>query len=127
MTTAERQLAWIWGGLVLAIAALSPVWVLLAPWLRPCIFRSVTGAPCPSCGATRGVLALMDGRVIDAFVFNPLVMTAVLALAVGGVFAPIWAWRSGKIPSISNPIPMWLRIGIVALILTNWLWLIATQ
>ena len=125
MTTAERQLAWIWGGLVLAIAALSPVWVLLAPWLRPCIFRSVTGVPCPSCGATRGVLALIDGRLIDAFILNPLLSAGVLAFVAGGLIAPLWAWRVGSLPRVKHPLPRWVRYAIVLAIIANWWWVIA--
>jgi hypothetical protein len=127
MTTSERQLSWVWGGLVLATTALVPVWTFVVPWLRPCIFRKLTGIPCPTCGATRGVLALMDGRVFDAFFLNPLVAISALVFLVGGVVAPIWAWRSGKFPLFAVPIPIWLRISIVALILLNWIWLIASQ
>lgn len=37
-----------------------------------CGFRLLTGAPCPGCGSTRMVLALLELRIVDAFHFNPL-------------------------------------------------------
>ena len=37
-----------------------------------CPFRLVTGLPCPGCGTTRSVAALLDGRLADSLSFNPL-------------------------------------------------------
>lgn len=37
-----------------------------------CLFRSATGIPCPSCGTTRSVLALMRGQLPQALLLNPL-------------------------------------------------------
>ena len=126
MSTVERQLAYIWGGLALAVVALAPLWSLLVSFARPCIFHSVTGIPCPTCGATRSVLALLDGRAIESLTFNPLVFASSLVFFAGGVIAPLWAWRRGTLPRLGHPLPMWLRIGIVLVILANWAWLIAT-
>jgi hypothetical protein len=124
LTTAERQLALLWGGLVLAVLALKPLWLLAAPLLRPCVFLSVTGIPCPTCGATRSLAALMDGQILEGLVHNPLVVGATIAFLVGGMVVPLWAWRRGNAPVIATPIPMWTRLGIVALITANWAWVI---
>lgn len=127
MTTSENQLAWIWGGLAVATAVLTPVWVWVAPFLRPCLFRRVTGVPCPSCGATRGVLALFDGRPVDALGHNPLMVLLVIAFGVGGILAPVWARTVGVLPEIRHPLPGWIRLGIVAVIIVNWVWVIAVH
>ncbi len=127
MSASERQLAWIWGGLALATAALSPLWIHLAPMLRPCLFREVTGIPCPSCGATRGILALMDGRVVDGLTYNPLITAGFAAFLAGGVIAPLWAWRVGEVPDIEHPLPKWLRVSIVLVIMANWFWVILSN
>jgi hypothetical protein len=37
-----------------------------------CIFRRVTGLPCPSCGMTRSYLALFAGDLKTAFFMHPL-------------------------------------------------------
>jgi len=127
MTKSERQLAWIWGGLVAASAALAPFWIWLAPHLPRCLFRRLTGVPCPSCGATRGVLALLSGHPVDALSSNPLMAAAVIGFAVGGVIAPLWAWRVGRLPVLPSPLPRWVRYGIVAVIVVNWVWVIAVH
>ena len=38
----------------------------------PCIFRNLTGLPCPGCGMTRGFVAMGHGRIGDAWRANPL-------------------------------------------------------
>jgi len=124
MTSGERQLAWIWGGLAVATVVMTPIWLWVAPHLNPCLFRSVTGIPCPSCGATRGVQALLEGRPGDALGFNPLMVLLVIAFAVGGVLAPIWARVVQRLPLVRRPIPLWIRIGVAAIILANWIWVI---
>jgi hypothetical protein len=37
-----------------------------------CLFRRITGVPCPSCGLTRSWLAAGHGRPRDAVGFHPL-------------------------------------------------------
>lgn len=124
LSAAERQLAFIWGGLALGLLALKPLWPLIVPFLRPCLFHSITGVPCPTCGATRSVLALLDGDLLGAAALNPLVFAATVAFLLGGVAAPLWAWRRGTAPRFARQIPMPVRVGLVALILANWVWLI---
>ncbi len=127
LTRAERQLAFVWGGLALACIVLRPLLSLAAPLLRPCVFRAVTGVPCPTCGATRGTLALLHGDLRQALMLNPLVAAAAGAFLVGGVVAPLWAWRRGTVPTWDGPLPLWLRIGIVLLIAANWAWVIVVS
>jgi hypothetical protein len=48
-----------------------------------CPFRALTSIPCPTCGTTSMVWALLAGRPVDAFFCNPLM--AVLGLVAAGV------------------------------------------
>jgi hypothetical protein len=124
LTLAERQLAYVWGALALATFALRPLWTVLAPYLRPCVLREITGLPCPTCGATRGALALLEGRFVDAVLLNPLVTVAVTAFLLGGLAEPVWAWRRGTAPTYPIPLPGGSRLAIVAVVLANWAWVI---
>jgi hypothetical protein len=52
-----------------------------------CLFRKVTGRPCPSCGLTRSWQALGHGRFRDSIRFHPfgpLTVLAALWLAIDG-------------------------------------------
>ncbi|MBN2558348.1 MAG: DUF2752 domain-containing protein [Clostridia bacterium] len=37
-----------------------------------CVFRRITGLPCPSCGMTRAYVELLSGNVAGAFLMHPL-------------------------------------------------------
>jgi len=47
-----------------------------------CAFKNLTGKPCVTCGATRGVLAILHGHVLEAWTYNPLVFTVLAAMAL---------------------------------------------
>ena len=53
-----------------------------------CSFREVTGYPCPGCGLTRGVCALVQGQwdlAIQYHAFSPVAALAMLLLLTGCV------------------------------------------
>ncbi|WP_196001056.1 DUF2752 domain-containing protein [Clostridium sp. 1001271B_151109_B4] len=37
-----------------------------------CLIRGLTGIPCPSCGITRAMIAVLNGNFIEAFKLHPL-------------------------------------------------------
>jgi Protein of unknown function (DUF2752) len=70
------------------------------PWLPstlgpPCPLRTVTGVPCPFCGMTRGVTALVHGQLSGAFWYNP---GAFLVVAMAIVLLVAWRWQRVRIP-----------------------------
>lgn len=91
--TGSRRSGWLFG-----IAGLTPAsfaaWILwfamvgTAWWatkvtgtpVRVCLFRSVTGQPCPTCGGTRAGALLLQGRLADAFRLNPVVSAWLLVM-----------------------------------------------
>jgi len=88
----------------------------------PCIFRNVTGLPCPGCGMTRGFTAMGHGRPAEAWRFNPL-----------APFAYMFAWGyvaftllSVRFPALRNklrprPRVRWALFAVVfAAVLTSW-------
>ena len=92
--------------------------------LSPCLMRTVWGVPCPTCGGTRAVLAMSQGRLLDAIATNPLITISTLALlawAVGGLAAtlvPRWRRTVEASPGEGR------RFALVmfAAILASWLW-----
>ena len=55
----------------------------------PCIWRSLTGYPCPGCGLTRAFASISNFNIIDSIRFNPeaLLFTAIALVAL---IAPGW-------------------------------------
>ncbi|WP_083273905.1 DUF2752 domain-containing protein [Flavobacterium gilvum] len=54
--------------------------------LTVCIFKRVTGLPCPSCGTTRAVSYLFTGEIVKSVFLNPFgVLVAVIM-----VVSPVW-------------------------------------
>lgn len=69
-------------GLVLA-AVISVLFVLqhssrihldLTQVIYPCVFHRLSGLYCPGCGGTRAVKALLDGRLVECFLYHPFVL-----------------------------------------------------
>ncbi len=43
----------------------------------PCLFHRLSGLYCPGCGGTRAARALMEGRLLDSLIQNPIVLYTV--------------------------------------------------
>ena len=124
-TGEERQLALLWLAAAASAVALKPLWLALAPHLRPCIFHSLTGIPCPTCGTTRAATAFLDGNILAAFAANPLAAIAGLLFVAGAPLAALWAVARWPVPVLPTPLPMWSRGVAVAVIVANWLYVIS--
>ncbi|BDU74786.1 DUF2752 domain-containing protein [Mesoterricola silvestris] len=90
--------------------------------LGTCMFKRLTGQPCPTCGATRGALALFSGHPLRALLWNPLLVGG------GAVAAALLALRAatGRAPQVSwTPNRKRAALGAaLAAVLANWCYLI---
>lgn len=120
-----RQLGLLWGGVAAALLLLAPFTPLFAGGLLACPFKSLTGIPCPGCGTTRAALALARLDVAGAFVHYPLPALAWTLFLAGGLWAGWRAWRERPLPE-PRRLPTWGKVGIVAAVLANWIYSIAT-
>jgi len=82
----------------------------------------VTGCPCPACGATRCVLALLHGRVGEALGWNPLVFAGLAGIALVNLYAA--AVLAAGLPrarlSLGAPEARLARVACVLLLAANW-------
>ena len=122
--SARRQVALYWGGVTLTGLALAPLAGRLAVLSSGCAFKSLTGLPCLSCGATRAVLGLAQGSPWTAFAANPLVTLALVLFGIGGLTAFAMALLDLPLPGLPRRLPMSLRLGAVAVLAANWIYLI---
>lgn len=93
-----------------------------------CLFKRVTGIPCPSCGSTRSLLYLIRFDLKDAIYANPIGLVLAFALLV----FPVWVLYDiiagkdsfyrfyGKMESFIRR--RWVTISLICLIAANWLW-----
>jgi hypothetical protein len=89
-------------GIFLAAAALQVGLALfhLPGW--PCAFRATTGRPCPGCGMSRALAALVRGdwgAALFLHAFAPLFAAAGLLLLVASVLPA--AWRARLVQGVS--------------------------
>jgi hypothetical protein len=96
----------------------------LAPFLDRlgplCPLRRATGVPCPACGSTTAILALVGGRPIDAFAANPVTVAAVVgavlwwsSVLVGGRAARAAGVARAAVAGVPRPI-RFVSTGAVA-------------
>lgn len=96
--------------------------------LPRCVFKTLTGLPCPSCGVTRAVIALSRGQLGQGLFMNPLAAIACGAALLYFVYAAaVLALRLPRLRPVLTPAGgRALRVATVAAIAINWVWLIAT-
>ena len=119
----DRRLGVIWGAIALAAAVLAHLATPLAPLLPGCLFRELTGLPCPTCGTAHAALALARLDLPHAIAFNPLATLGALVFLVGGVAAAVasLAGRPLAEPRLSGPAP---RSAALLAVAANWTWLL---
>jgi hypothetical protein len=96
--------------------------------LPRCVFKTITGLPCPTCGVTRTIIALSRGDLSRALFMNPLAAVAcgagVLYLLYAGIVLALGLPRLR--PTVSSIGARRIRIAAVATLAVNWAWLIAS-
>jgi hypothetical protein len=77
-TPGQIEFGIIYGGIALValfVVRFFPVMTALAP---SCVFKGLTGIPCPTCGGTRAAVHLASGDVIASLGMNPLAATVLI-------------------------------------------------
>jgi hypothetical protein len=109
----------------IAILALIAVRFLPVLELMPsCLFRAFTGIPCPTCGATRSLVHLVNGNLSASFGMNPaisLLMFAALLMFAHDVAALFSGSRISL--SLTPREATLIRAGAVVVLLANWAYL----
>jgi hypothetical protein len=116
----------IFGGIgLLAVAAVGLLRLDRIP-LTLCVFKGLTGLPCPTCGSTRALGRLFALDFAGALAMNPFT-TLVAVLVAGWAVADLALLPRGRALGLEVPKPLGfaLRVGTLLLFLANWVYLIA--
>ncbi len=123
----DHELIWLAVTMCAALLALS--WLALKlPW-PVCTFRSLTGLPCVTCGATRAGLAFFHGHLGTAWQFNPLVFVGLCAIALYDLYAAVVL--GARLPRVRVVIPeravrKATLVGVLLAGVGNWIYLLRT-
>jgi hypothetical protein len=90
-----------------------------------CVFKQLTGLPCPTCGGTRAVGRLAALDVHGAFVMNPLAVALAVTVALWAVSDLVLLPRRQSLrleirPDLATP----ARVTVVLVALMNWAYLV---
>lgn len=114
---------------VVAVFAATAIYVLAvvspaeANFYPGCTFHEGTGFHCPGCGTTRGLHALLNGRLEQAAAYNAL-MFLFLPILIISVVRSLWSWAWGEAPAreaSSRPRIRWMPYLIGGVLLTFWI------
>jgi hypothetical protein len=93
-----------------------------------CIVKHVTDVPCPSCGSTRSVTALLKGSFVEAIYSNPfgIIIAIILLIVPPWLLFDVSSGKSSmyavfvkcenrlKTPTVAIP--------LIAAVIVNWIW-----
>jgi hypothetical protein len=113
-------LGWAWLGLHLGRSAEMD--------LQLCWIKATTGMPCPACGTTRAVDALLHGHLWQGVVLNPFGIPVLLIMMISPLWIVIDLLRNGNsfFRAFQNAerqlSSRGIAIVLIALVVANWIW-----
>jgi len=117
----------IWLSVSLGGLAFAAVWFALRlPWPH-CLFLTLTGHPCVTCGATRAAIAFFHLDFAGAFQWNPLVFGFLCVLSLFDAYAFLTLiMRTPRLRLLFSPNEKnFVRLVAIALVLSNWIYLLS--
>ena len=118
----------IWLSISLGGVALAAIWFALRlPWPR-CLFLTITGHPCLTCGATRCAIAFFHLNFTTAWKWNPLFFIFLCGLSIFDAYAfvvLVARARRLRLTQFSLAEKKFFRIAAIVLLLANWIYLLS--
>ncbi len=116
----------IWGPIALLFIITAGIFKDFIGLLPQCIFHRLTGIPCLTCGGTRSLVALSQFDIASSFLLNPMLLllaVGVVAFSLVSLYSLIS--KKGIAVKLNQGQKRALRIGIIGLFITNWVYLVA--
>ncbi len=90
-----------------------------------CSFLATTGYPCPSCGMTRGMVAMTRGDIVTALHRHPFSVMLFAAIVIIAVFGTAEALTGRDLLMKLRPSVWWIWIGLAGMF-AGWAWVLVT-
>jgi len=90
--------------------------------LQLCTFKDISGIPCPACGFSRGMLSLLQGNVLQAWLYNPLLFSVLGLFFILTAVRLLFGRQLQLKPQPGERPLAW--IGAIGLVLANWVYII---
>jgi len=93
-----------------------------------CLIKHTTNIPCPSCGSTRTILALLHGNIMDSLYWNPLGLIVLLIMLIIPLFMTYdFVCKKELLLKMYYKTEATFRkrkyaVPAIVLILLNWIW-----
>lgn len=89
-----------------------------------CVFKNLTGYPCPGCGITRGTILLFRGNILESILLNPvaLIINLMAIMATIMIIRDLLLNKSDFQRLITRKIHPIILLILVLLVLLNWVW-----
>ena len=122
----DHELVWFCVSIV--ALALAATWFAAGlPWPH-CLFLTITGHPCLTCGATRSAIAFFHLDLVHAWKWNPLVFSFLCGLSIFDVYAfAVLVTRAPRlrIVQFTQLEKNFARFVVIAALLSNWIYLLS--
>ena len=124
----DHELLWLFVslGAFLGLAA----WLGAHLPLPQCLFHSLTGLPCLTCGATRAAWQFLHGHFAASFAFNPLAFLCYCGLVAYDIYAlGVIALRAPRLRfgNLSPGEKRFARYLAATLLIINWVYLLTMR
>jgi Protein of unknown function (DUF2752). len=126
---APRELdhEFIWLSVTLGGLAFAATWFAIGlPWPH-CVFLTITGHPCMTCGATRSAIAFFQLDFAGALKWNPLVFAILCGFSIFDFYAfVVLIMRAPRLRiQFAATEKKFIRLAAFALLVSNWLYLLS--
>lgn len=112
---------WTWIGMTISQSG-QEIW-------KGCLMKQFFHIPCPACGVTRAIVALLDGHIQEAMIWNPLGIVLLMLLVLLTVGLPYdWFCHRQSLYSLFLWVDACLHRKVVFILfvgamLLNWWWI----
>jgi hypothetical protein len=124
-TEGDIEFGMVYGGIAILVLCAAHFLPILS-FFPDCVFHSITGLPCPTCGSTRAVERLAHGDFLSAIAIQPLTSFCFMAAVLYFMYSLGALIRGSCRISITftDKEGTVLRTTALVIVLTNWLYLI---